>query len=323
MLEFREIVGLLVAGGSFPCAGAIWEMYQEIRKGKELPEVVAADPVPWSNCARNTRRCVLSAAAFAADCEFDWAKEGHRSIASEMRAGVSALGRLTPQQRSEMTDKPVRQWPRKIRRYVRLVQVLYKGFVRARSEPSHGKVEEIGPDVDFLNRLGSASERERLAVFASVRSVLLCLVVAGKTPSQLLRRVRQKNDLVALDQLLRIDRRLYMDRGIQKRVRAEISNPKSPFMRVALSALKGKPPAMKEKTLKARLAALVQLIGMDSTLFQEPGLRAMYDHLAMVQSAGTHLRDESLPLAPEAQQKAISRERQRFIKLFNEAAGQK
>jgi hypothetical protein len=238
-------------------------------------------------------------------------------------AGFSALRKLTPAQADELKKKPVRLWPPKIRRFVRWIQIIYRN-ARPILEGPPKKADTNEPEGRLLCWFDSAPEEERMRCFVMMRTIVLCWVITGSYPSQLLRRIRLYGDLRALEDLLRIDRRLFYDAGIQIRMRRELGNPKSAFVRIALRAMKAKAPAIKRATLKARFAAIIQsVVGEDSPLFSEPEIRRIYDAIVEAQTGGRERIDTSLPETPEALRKAIARERAKFVAPSRQAAGQK
>jgi hypothetical protein len=327
VLTFSEILGFLTAGGLFLGADSLVWLLKEVRNGRELPDTVGLDVLQWNKYARDTKRAVISGLAAIGGCRFVWKKEGYRSIIAQWLAGVEVTRKLSPGEVENLKSKPLRFWPRKIRRWVRMTQFFYRAVPILRHEASQSKDEEMNGNEEeklvrlFSRRVGKAIDNEPFATLVPVRTIALCWVITNQFPSQLLRRIRTEGDLRALEDLLRIDHRLFFDPGIQQRMRREISNPKSAFVRVALRAVKSKPPPLKEKAMKARLAAIVQMISPNTDLFQEPGIRKLYDILAVADSDGKELRDRSLPISSESFQKAIGRERGKLAEQMKKGLG--
>jgi hypothetical protein len=202
-----------------------------------------------------------------------------------------------------------------------MLHVMLKAFLEVlKAPPAPEKSAQF--EVGIYNAFQASGRDDRWRIWVMMRTVGLCWILYDAPPGQLIRRARG-GDLIALENLLRLDRRLFYERGIQRRFRNELWDSKSAFVRTALRAVKGKPAAMSLGKLKTRLAAMVQVIADGSSLFEEPILRKMFDELVKFKSKGHELRDRDLPQGSEAFRKAIWRERERINEKMKEAIGQK
>jgi hypothetical protein len=320
-LGLQEVAGLVAARSLFPIADHLYEVHGNIRAGRDVEEALQVDAAEWARIVRHTKRAAVVWVAYSWNEPVNWERSGHRSLVAWVSAGLSAMRRLKPEEREGVRGVPLSRWPRQVRRLVRIIHICLPLLGRTGRDAA-AMAEAGNRQAAGLRALANASQGDRLRFAAMYRTILLCWVLHGEYPSQLLRRARD-GDLRALEDLLRIDRRLFFDPGIQRMLRQRIGHSRSAFVRVAFKAARSRPRAIKKGMLKARFAAMVQTISGESPLFEEPGLQRMFDQVAQMDAEKPRLVDDDLPAAPEALRKAVWRETQKLAEQAQRATGQK